>query len=130
MWCHLAPLLLGIFSVLFSFFGIGIVMGLFLWVPALVIRLKAKNDDFVLRHANESMNFQLFWLIISAIIFVAYLVIGILTVGIGLALGAIIFLLLMLPIGIFLLISMIRGSIAASSGRPFKYPFVWFRIVR
>ena len=130
MWCHLAPLLIGVLSALTSLFGIGLFLALFAWLPPVIINANFKHDDFVRRHAHESINFQLFWLIAGVVLGIFYAVFGFLTLGIGwIALG-VIFVIFILPLAIFYLVVMIRASIDASSGRPYRYPLVLFRIVR
>ena len=129
MWCHLAPLLIGVMAAITSLFGIGIFLGLLAWLPPVIINANFKNDSFVRRHAYESINFQLFWLIFGVMLGIAYALIGLLTLGVGLVVLGAIFLILVLPISIFAIVSMIRGSIAGSSGKDFRYPLVLFRII-
>jgi len=130
MWCHLGPLLVGVLSFLLAFVAVGFILVLFAWVPPLIIKSKNPNDENVVRNANEALNFQFFWLITSAVCFVAYLVLGVLTLGIGLLVGGVAGLILIVPILLFVLISQIRASSAASSGKEFRYPLVLFRVIK
>ena len=130
MWCHLAPLLIGVISFLLSFVAIGFILILFAWVPPLVIKSKNSNDSNVVKNANEALNFQFFWLITSTVLLISYLIIGLLTLGIGLVVGGIVGLLFIFPILLFMLISQIRATSAASAGKDFQYPLVLFRLVK
>ncbi len=130
MWCHLAPLLIGVISFLLAFVAIGFVLILFAWVPTLVIKNGSQNDEFVQKHANESLNFQFFWLISTTVVLIAYFIIGIFTLGIGLVVGGIIGLIVILPLLLFLLISQIRATSAAAAGQNFEYPLVLFRVIK
>lgn len=130
MWCHLAPLLIGVISFFLAFVAIGFVLILFAWVPPLLIKNSNQNDGNVQKHANEALNFQFFWLITSTVILIAYFIIGIFTLGIGLVVGGILGFLLIFPLMLFLLISQIRASSAAASGKDFVYPLVLFRVIK
>lgn len=130
MWCHLAPLLIGVISFLLAFVAVGFILILFAWIPPLVLKSKNPDDRNVVRNANEALNFQLFWLITSAVLITAYLILGVLTLGIGLIVGGIAGLLLIFPVLLFILISQIRATSAASAGRDFRYPLVLFRILK
>jgi uncharacterized Tic20 family protein len=82
--------------------------------PLFVMLTKGKESEYVRRHAVESLNFQLnslIWIAISVILFV--ILIGIV---------------LLAAYGIYYLIAVIMGSLAASKGRRFRYPFI-FRFV-
>jgi uncharacterized Tic20 family protein len=63
LWCHLGPLIITVIAALTGPFFIGILLGLFAWVPPLVIKSSKKADEFVVDHAKESFNFQVFWII-------------------------------------------------------------------
>lgn len=130
MWCHLAPLLIGIISFLLAFVAIGFILILFAWVPPLIIKSRNSNDANVVRNANEALNFQFFWLITSVVLLVAYFVIGVLTLGIGLVVGGIAGVVLIFPVLLFILISQIRATSAASAGKDFHYPLVLFRLIK
>lgn len=130
LWCHLAPLLLMVFSILTSFVLIGLIFALILWVPPLIIKSQYGDNEFVVRHAKSSFNFQIYWLIVSFAIFVVYLIGGILTLGIGLLVGAVFLLVILIPLIIVLLIFMIRASMAASSGKDYEYPLVLFKVMK
>lgn len=130
MWCHLAPLLIGVISFFLAFIAIGFVLILFAWVPPLLIKNSNQDNTYIQNHANEALNFQFFWLITSTFIVIAYFIIGIFTLGIGLFVGGIVGLLLIFPMMLFLLISQIRGSSAAAAGKDFVYPLVLFRVIK
>jgi uncharacterized Tic20 family protein len=130
MWCHLAPLLIGVISFLLAFVAVGFILILFAWVPPLILRSKNPGDRNIVRNANESLNFQLFWLISSAVLLTVYLILGVATLGIGLIVGGIAGLFLIFPVLLFILISQIRATSAASAGRDFRYPLVLFRILK
>jgi uncharacterized Tic20 family protein len=72
----------------------------------------------------------LFWLISSAVLLTVYLILGVATLGIGLIVGGIAGLFLIFPVLLFILISQIRATSAASAGRDFRYPLVLFRILK
>ena len=130
MWCHLAPLLIGVISFLLAFVAIGFILILFAWVPPLIIKSRNSNNANVVKNANEALNFQFFWLITSAVLLIAYFVIGVLTLGIGLVVGGIAGLIFIFPVLLFILISQIRATSAASAGKDFQYPLVLFRLIK
>ena len=105
MWCHLAPLLIGVISFLLAFVAVGFILILFAWVPPLILRSKNPGDRNIVRNANESLNCQLFWLISSAVLLTVYLILGVATLGIGLIVGGIAGLFLIFPVLLFILIS-------------------------
>ena len=81
-----------------------------LLAPLFVMLTKGKESEYVRRHAVESLNFQinaLVWMAISVLLFVV--VIGIFMLAI---------------VGIWYLIAVIMGSLAASKGRRFRYAFI------
>lgn len=96
----------------------------------MVIRSKNRDDEFVKLHADEALNFQVFWIIASFSGLLFYLLAGILTLGIGLIVGAVVGVLAFLPFGIFLLVCQIRGANAASNGKTFRYPLLPLRLVK
>ena len=130
LWCHLGPLIITVIAALTGAFFIGILVGLFAWVPPLIIKSSRKADEFVVDHAKESFNFQVFWIIATYSVIAAWLFIGVLTLGIGLVIGFLFWLLLIFPLAIFIIVVQVRGCIAASSGRTYKYPLVFFRLMK
>ncbi len=130
LWCHLGPLIITVIAALTGAFFIGILVGLFAWVPPLIIKSSRKADEFVVNHAKESFNFQVFWIIATYSVIAAWLFIGVLTLGIGLVIGFLFWLLLIFPLAIFIIVVQVRGCIAASSGRTYKYPLVLFRLMK
>ena len=108
LWVHLAPLIAAIV-------GIWLTVALFLlWLPGLLIKNSTTSTDFEKRHATESMNFQLTYLIFGA----GAAVFSLVTLGLGLFVvvpAAIAF-------SIAALVFMIMGAVAANDGREFRYP--------
>lgn len=83
--------------------------------PLFVMLTKGKESAYVRRHAVESLNFQLnalVWIGMSLVLFLV--LIGIFMLAI---------------VGIWYLIAVIMGSLAASKGRRFRYAFI-LRIVK
>jgi uncharacterized Tic20 family protein len=77
-------------------------------VPLIVWLIKKDESPFVSDHAKESLNFQ-----ISLIIyFVASMVLMVIVIGVF----------LIFAIGLLSLVTVILGTIAASSGKPYRYP--------
>lgn len=130
LWCHLGPLIITVVAALTGAFFIGILLGLFAWVPPLVIKSSKKADEFVVEHAKESFNFQIFWVIATYSAIAAWLFIGVITVGIGLFIGFLFWLVIIFPLAIFVIVVQIRGCLAASAGRTYKYPLVLFRLMK
>lgn len=130
LWCHLAPLIITAISILTSFMLVGFFFALFIWVPPLIIKTQFPENEFTVKHAKESFNFQIFWLIVSFILFALYLVFGLLTLGIGLILGFVVLLLLFVPYIIFVVFVQIKACMAASSGKEYRYPLVLFRLMK
>lgn len=130
LWCHLGPLIITVVAALTGAFFIGILLGLFAWVPPLIIKSSKKADEFVLDHAKESFNFQIFWIIATYSVIAAWLFIGVITLGIGLVVGFLFWLLLIFPLAIFIIVVQIRGCIAASAGKNYRYPLVLFRLMK
>lgn len=130
LWAHLAPLIISALAFLTSFFVIGVFFALIAWVPPLVIKSINRDNPFVDRHAKESFNFQIFWLIISAGAAVVILLIGILTFGIGLIFGGIFLVIIALPLAVFMIVVQIRACIAASAGTEYIYPLLLFRVMK
>jgi hypothetical protein len=78
--------------------------------PLFVLLTKGKESEYVRRHAVESLNFQinsLIWIAVSVVLFVV--LIGIFMLAIY---------------GIYYLIAVIMGSLAASKGRRFRYRLI------
>ncbi len=78
--------------------------------PLFVMLTKGKESEYVRRHAVESLNFQinaLIWIAVSVMLFV--ILIGIF---------------LLAAYGIYYLIAVIMGSLAASKGRRFRYKYI------
>jgi uncharacterized Tic20 family protein len=78
--------------------------------PLFVMLTKGKESEYVRRHAVESLNFQLnalIWIAVCVVLFV---------VLIGIFLLAL--------YGIYYLIAVIMGSLAASKGRRFRYKYI------
>ena len=130
LWCHLGPLIITIAAALTSFLAIGVFLALFAWVPPLVIKTQKASDEFVVSHAKESFNFQIFWIIATYTVLAAYLVIGVLTLGIGLVLGFVIGLVVIIPLAILIIVVQVRGCLAASAGNLYRYPLVLFRVMK
>jgi uncharacterized Tic20 family protein len=81
-----------------------------LLAPLFVLLTKGKESEYVRRHAVESLNFQinaLIWIAVSVVLFLV--LIGIFMLAIY---------------GVYYLIAVIMGSLAASKGRRFRYPFI------
>jgi uncharacterized Tic20 family protein len=76
--------------------------------PLAVMLMTKGRSEFVRRHAVESLNFQ-----ISALIYAAISVV-LIYVLIGLVLLAV--------LGVFWLVAVILGGVAASQGHEFRYP--------
>jgi len=130
LWCHLGPLIITVIAALTGAFFIGILLGLFAWVPPLIIKSSKKSDEFVLEHAKESFNFQVFWIIATYSAIAAWLFIGVITLGIGLVIGFLFWLFIIFPLAIFIIVVQIRGCLAASAGKTYKYPLVLFRLMK
>lgn len=130
LWCHLGPLIITVVAALTGAFFIGILLGLFAWVPPLIIKSSKKADEFIMEHAKESFNFQVFWIIATYSAIAAWLFIGVITLGIGLVIGFLFWLLIVFPLAIFIIVVQIRGCLAASAGKTYKYPLVLFRLMK
>lgn len=130
LWCHLGPLIITVIAALTGAFFIGILLGLFAWVPPLIIKSSKKSDEFVVSHAKESFNFQVFWIIATYSAIVIWLFVGVITLGVGLVLGFLFWLLIIFPLLIFIIVVQIRGCLAASAGKTYRYPLVLFRLMK
>jgi uncharacterized Tic20 family protein len=120
MWAHLGPLVVGLVG------SFAIVPALLTWLPPLIIKQIRPNDEFLKRHANESLNFQLQWIIISLPLAVVMVLFTVFTLGFG----ALLVVPLVAVLGILLMIMMILAAVAASNGKEHKYPFMLFRLVK
>ena len=97
MGAHLAALVA-------AFFALAFVGPLVVWL------LRRGDDAFAAEHGREALNFNL----TALIVLVAGSIIGILTLGIGFIALAV--------YGVLWLVWTIQGAIAASNGRPYRYP--------
>jgi uncharacterized protein len=120
MWAHLGPLVVGLVG------SFAIVPALLTWLPPLIIKQIRPNDEFLKRHANESLNFQLQWIIISVPLALVLTLFTVLTLGFG----ALLVVPVVAVLGILLMIMMILAAVAASNGKEHKYPFMLFRLVK
>jgi uncharacterized Tic20 family protein len=120
MWAHLGPLVVGLVG------SFAIVPALLTWLPPLIIKQIRPNDEFLKRHANESLNFQLQWIIISLPLAAVLTLFTLFTLGFG----ALLVVPLVAVLGILLMIMMILAAVAASNGKEHKYPFMLFRLVK
>ena len=148
MWAHLGPLVLVVFSftvaqnfssvsyTTLSSFGLGDTLWglstasaiplLFLWLPALIVRVSSKSTQFDRRHASSSLNFQIsLFLYISALLAIGAVALAgsLTTLNFG---GAWILVVLwafaMSVLGIVSVIFNIQGSIAGKRGNEYRYP--------
>ena len=120
MWAHLGPLVVGLVG------SFAIVPAFLTWLPPLIIKQIRPNDEFLKRHANESLNFQLQWIIISVPLALVLTLFTVLTLGFG----ALLVVPVVAVLGILLMIMMILAGVAASNGKEHKYPFMLFRLVK
>ncbi len=91
-----------------AFIAAWVALGLL--APLFVLLTKGKESPYVRRHAVESLNFQinaLIWIVVSVLLFLV--LIGIFMLAIY---------------GVYYLIVVILGSVAASQGRRFRYPLI------
>ena len=98
MGAHLGALA-GAFLAGFAFIG-----------PLIVWLIRREDDAFAAEHGREALNFNL----TALIVLVAGGIIGVLTFGIGF--------IALLVYGVLWLVWTIQGAIAASNGRPYRYP--------
>lgn len=120
MWTHLGPLVVGLVG------SFAIVPALLTWLPPLVIKQIRPNDEFLRRHANESLNFQLQWIILALPLAAVLTLFAFATLGFG----ALLVIPVVAVLGILLLILMIQASVAASNGQEHKYPLMFFRLIK
>jgi uncharacterized protein len=113
---------LGMLSHLSAFVAL---VGVPSFVGPLIMWLVKREDPYVAPHAAEALNFQISILIWSIVGGLVGVVLGVVTLGIGL--------LILVPIAIALAIAwfvvVIMGAVAASRGEAFRYPLT-IRFVR
>jgi uncharacterized Tic20 family protein len=86
---------------------IGTLFGGFV-VPLVVWLMKKDESRFISDHAKESLNFQISLLIYVVASFVlVFIIVGFF---------------LLFALGLFAFITTLMGTVAASSGKPFRYP--------
>ena len=109
MWAHLGNL----FAFVFSAMMLG-------WIPSLIIRgsATAQRDRYVFEQATEALNFQLQWLLVN----VGLIVVTVITCGIG---GILYF-----ATWLLVVIFGIMASAATSRGENFRYPMMFFRLIK
>ncbi|MDQ3415617.1 MAG: DUF4870 domain-containing protein [Actinomycetota bacterium] len=99
-----------------SFVAAWLALGLL--APLLVMLTKGNKSNYVRRHAVESLNFQLSWLIYTVLGGITAFLLAIVTLGLGL--------IVIVPlIAVFLLtyaVLVIVGGVKASQGAEFRYP--------
>ncbi|MBA2508398.1 MAG: DUF4870 domain-containing protein [Nocardioidaceae bacterium] len=99
-----------------SFVAAWLALGLL--APLLVMLTKGNESSYVRRHAVESLNFQLSWLIYTVLGGITAFLLAIVTLGLGL--------IVIVPlIAVFLLtyaVLVIVGGVKASQGAEFRYP--------
>lgn len=93
--------------------------GLAVPFASLIVFLIYKDrSQFVRLHSGEALNFHISMLIYETAGLLTAVVLAIATAGVGM--------LLIFPVligaGIFALVAMIQGAIAANQGRPYQYP--------
>ena len=120
MWAHIGPLVVGLVGTF------AIVPALLTWLPPLVIKQIRPNDEFLRRHANESLNFQLQWIILALPLAAVLTLFSFLTLGFG----ALLVIPVVAVLGVLLLILMIQAGVAASNGQEHKYPLMFFRLIK
>ena len=120
MWTHLGAMIVWLSA------GFLIITGFLTWLPAFLIKQSNPDSPFIVRHANESMNFQLQWLILSIPIF---FIVGIFTL-LSLGLGVFLFVPILIALTIFMLVVNITATIAASKGEEYSYPLMFFRLIK
>lgn len=87
-------------------------------VPLIIYLVTDPDDRFVREHSAEALNFQLTLIIAWIVGFVATVVIGIVTIGLGL--------LVMIPaliaLAVVSIVFMVQGAIAANRAEAYRYP--------
>lgn len=122
MWAHLGPLLVNVVAFFLFVTGAGPFFGALGFLPALLIMKSQKADVFAKSHAKESLNFQLFWLLMNTLA----------TISIITTLGLALFVLMPLGIciGLYNLFQIYQAIVGAQAGRYFRYNFVRIRFVK
>ena len=120
MWTHLGALIVGLSG------GFVIITSFLAWLPAFLIKQSNPDSPFVIRHANESMNFQLQWLIII----IPLAIISFIFTLVSLGFGAILVIPIVIALGIFIVVVEIIATIAASKGEEYSYPLMFFRLIK
>ena len=97
------------------------------FIVPLIIRSTdtARRDRYVREQSTEALNFQLLWLILSVGLSLAILLLSIPTFGVAL--------LLFVPLSflpILIIIFGIMAAVAASRGENYRYPMMFFRLVK
>jgi uncharacterized protein len=104
MGAHLSALIGALLGGLPAFLG-----------PLIVWLLRRNRDDpFSETHAREALNFQIFTVLLALLVFL----LGVVTLGLGFLVAAVLF----IPALIVWVIFVIQGTVAASRGRPYRYP--------
>jgi len=76
--------------------------------PLIVLLVRGNQSPFVRRHAVESLNFHIFVAVLSVVSAVLVFV------GIGI--------IMLVVLGLYYLVAVILGTVAAANGREFRYP--------
>lgn len=97
--------------------------------PVLVWVLPARKDPFVVAHAQEALNFQLTLFLVALLGIAAYVVLGVLSLGIGLILLLPLLLVGAALLAIAAIVSSITAAMAANRGEMYRYPLC-IRLVR
>jgi uncharacterized Tic20 family protein len=125
MWCQLGALLTVVLGGLLATFFVGGIIACLGWLVPLLIKNSFRGNAFVRSHANEAINFQLFWLIIEVPLIIVAAILTFVTFGIaGVLFGTV-----LVALGIFQLVVMIIATVKASSGQYYRFPLVGFRLV-
>lgn len=76
--------------------------------PLIVLLVRGNQSPFVRRHAVESLNFHIFVAVLSVVSAVLVFV------GIGI--------IMLVVLGLYYLVAVVMGTVAAANGREFRYP--------
>ncbi len=98
-------------------------------VPLAAFFIFGSRSAWLQGHVKEQLNFQLTFLIVSALVAVALVVLGVLTFGVGL--------IVLIPVAVVVLgglwivdiICSIKAAMAASRGESYRFPFS-LRLIR